>query len=370
MLNKFVKNKSWMTVVAVMLIGFAAFMGFRPLFEVFTGGVIKEFISAIFGTLFTVLLTMFMLNKQTEVEEEKSRSESVFNERIALYKEIIQHLEKVISDGVISMSEINQIQFLLLRINMVAGDNVIEALTHFYDDMVEIFARESTEEEVNQLKELEFAEYDTLVTSDEKVTLLTSISKFSALCRVELGLSLSQPSKEVFESAFKSISRTQEVVENKINPTSWSADENDTVLVLAGANAEQVALDNHIYVCQNKRNFRPCGYIAFYNRGKISHLFKFKEPPIDDIGILTNTSIQEVVKYREKNQNNPEFIKQYVEEGYLNRVIRLTPFDGCPEIINDLVSEKSGKTVPFTYGSPRYVQLNKFLAAKKTSDLR
>ena len=58
----------------------------------------------------------------------------------------------------------------------------------------------------------------------------------------------------------------------KILGSKWgpiSKEEEMRVLVLAGSIAEGVAIKHNYYICQNKRNFKPSGYIAFYNNNQI-----------------------------------------------------------------------------------------------------
>lgn len=97
------------------------------MFSFFKDPAAQAFSSAIFGTLFTVLLMLFLLNKQTEVEENKQRSQVVFNEKVQLFKSIIDLLEKCSMDGKISKDELPIFEFIMIRLTMIASNDTIIA---------------------------------------------------------------------------------------------------------------------------------------------------------------------------------------------------------------------------------------------------
>jgi hypothetical protein len=54
---------------------------------------------------------------------------------------------------------------------------------------------------------------------------------------------------------------------------------NQQALIVPGEHAELIALNHHLYRCQNDRTFRPSKYIAFYRRGAIRYLFQSRHGP-------------------------------------------------------------------------------------------
>lgn len=129
-------------------------------------------------------------------------------------------------------------------------------------------------------------------------------------------------------------------------------------MILAGNTGEGIALKYNIYRCQNKRQFRDCKYLAFYNDGQIKHLFKIVDGPYDDV------------------KGDHPIVKQIVANGdidnipptELSRMYYLKYMGEVGPIVNDSVG-KNGKPVPFTYGQPRYTTLGLIRKAKKTSEL-
>lgn len=208
------EKKNFYTVVAIVLIGIAGYIGFGPLFDKFESGVTGQFLAALFGTVFTIMLTMFLLNKQTEIEEEKSRGESVFNERVELYKQIIDQMNNIVEDGDISITEMNRLQFMLVKLQMVAEDTTIQKFTRVYDAVSTAFSRVREDEDESENSEEQ--KDSTPIEPDDKIAILESMLEFSMSCRVELGLASSDKiNKELFAKTTESLKQSQKAVEEK-----------------------------------------------------------------------------------------------------------------------------------------------------------
>ena len=65
------RKQGWITLIALVIIAFAIYIGFSPLFELIQGGIAGRVLGSSFGAIFVIILTMFLLNKQTEIEQEK-----------------------------------------------------------------------------------------------------------------------------------------------------------------------------------------------------------------------------------------------------------------------------------------------------------
>ena len=68
------RKQGWITLIALFLIAFAIYIGFSPLFELIQGGIAGRVLGASFGAIFVIILTMFLLNKQTEIEQESKKA--------------------------------------------------------------------------------------------------------------------------------------------------------------------------------------------------------------------------------------------------------------------------------------------------------
>ncbi len=81
----------------------------------------------------------------------------------------------------------------------------------------------------------------------------------------------------------------------KLITEEWNAEKNERVLIVAGCTfGEEVALECNKYFCQNKRSFRPSGFIAFYCNKQIKYCYEINQTPKDDQYLL---DYDDLVKY-------------------------------------------------------------------------
>ena len=79
------RKKGVNTLTALAIIAIAVYVGFTPLYEKIGGGVAGAVVGASFGAIFVIILTMYLLNKQTEIEQESKRGEKVFEQKMNIY---------------------------------------------------------------------------------------------------------------------------------------------------------------------------------------------------------------------------------------------------------------------------------------------
>jgi hypothetical protein len=198
-----------------------------------------------------------------------------------------------------------------------------------------------------------------VITIDNDITEVKNLNKITNL--------LANIAAVVFNLSQKLSSEAASVPENSedqeeaktINHdyvTDWNLD-NDQVLVVAGDWAFNIAEKYGIYECQNKRTFRPSKYMAFYKNSQIDTVFEIIEKPYDN-GTGNNTPAMASMK-----KDMPDY-----DDKIPRRVIKLKKLQKVGPIINDGKS-KTGKTVPFTYGQPRYTTFELITKAKVTSEL-
>lgn len=180
------KYKNLLNAVFVFIIAFSSFLAFEPLFEHLGQKASQEFAAAIFGTIFAAVITMVLLNKQTETEEERSRSEKVFEQKITLYNQAIDTLQSIFEKQddrnqiMLERSHITQLEFLLAKMMMIGSDKTINEFKAFYEIVTNNYSP--------QTKIL-------YLDSSDKQT----IFRFADYCREELGLSDKTLEKETLE---------------------------------------------------------------------------------------------------------------------------------------------------------------------------
>lgn len=132
---------------------------------------------------------------------------------------------------------------------------------------------------------------------------------------------------------------------------------NDNVIIVAGSWAEGVALNYKYYICQNKRSFKSARYLAFYNNNQIRHVFEINKTPEDDINLSKRLEFESYLSKAEPNYS-----------GDLRKVFTLKYVQSVGPIINDSI-DKNGNPCPYTYGQPRYTNLQTIKTSSRTSQL-
>lgn len=182
----FRKRATWKHAALVFLIAISAFLAFEPLFKILKQSPAQEFASAMFGTIFAAVITMVLLSKQSETEEEKSRSEKVFEEKLELYNQAIGTLENLFKKvdvnhrTKVDRADIVELEFILARLIMVADEKTIHEFRLIYRNITRNYSLET-----GMLN----------LTSTDKHT----VFRFSDYCREELGLSDKNIEKEILE---------------------------------------------------------------------------------------------------------------------------------------------------------------------------
>jgi len=181
-------------IIIIVVIAMASFFGFHPIFSLFKDTSAQAFGSAIFGTIFTIVLTMFLLNKQTEVSETSQKNQVVFKEKLALFNKITDILGKCFKDGKISKDERPELQLVLMGLTMLAKDETIVV----FNDLLKDLFDEETEPEA-----------DITVTPEQRDKLL----KFVVACRRELDLDESSEKSAKFQE------QKAEQLQENLSPT-------------------------------------------------------------------------------------------------------------------------------------------------------
>ena len=179
-------DKANKAILAIVVIGISVYLGFTPLYEKVEGGVAGAVIGASFGAIFVVILTNYLLTKQTEVEQESKRGEKVFEEKVELYKEILKNTEEMIEDETISKSdEMKKLPFLMLKLQMLGNDDAINSYEQIYTKIIDIFNNEPENDEVR-------------LDEDAQTEIHSFLSEFCNVCRVDLKVSDTKIDSKLF----------------------------------------------------------------------------------------------------------------------------------------------------------------------------
>lgn len=169
------RKQGWLTLISLVIIAFAVSIGFSPLFEFIGDGIASQVIGSSFGAIFVIILTMFLLNKQTEIEQESKKSERVFDEKVKIYQQILDITKDMLLDGKLTPEEINRLPFPLIRLQMLADDKVIESFQKVFNKLNEVYGEEDG---------------DIVAIKDEqRDEIYQLLSDFSGECRKDLQIS-------------------------------------------------------------------------------------------------------------------------------------------------------------------------------------
>jgi len=208
------------TLIGIAIVGISVYLGFTPLFEMVNGGVTGAVIGSSFGAIFVIILTMYLLNKQTEIEQESKKSEKVFEEKVELYKSMLATTKEILRDGKLSSQETTDLSFAMVQMQMVGADETISAFNSVFDKINDTF--QSTDGDPVD------------VDDEQKMEILKSLSRFAQKCRVDLGINESAVNEEIFNATFEEISSA---VKGKKDTSKYNFKENKNLgkgkLVLA-----------------------------------------------------------------------------------------------------------------------------------------
>ncbi|KRP35491.1 MAG: hypothetical protein ABS34_10900 [Opitutaceae bacterium BACL24 MAG-120322-bin51] len=194
------KIKGLKTLIALVIIAVSVYLGFTPLFKLVPDGVAQQVVGSSFGAIFVIILTMYLLNKQTEIEQESKRGERVFDEKVKLYQMILKTSREIIEDGILTSTEVTQLPFAMVNLQMLGADETIKSYSIVFEKINEIFSkREGEDEEVK-------------IDDDDKIEIFKAISHFSIQCRNDLGISDKDVDPTLFNRAFQAV---QTAVKNK-----------------------------------------------------------------------------------------------------------------------------------------------------------
>ena len=195
------RKKGTQTLIALAVIAIAVYFGFTPLYELITpnGGVAGAVVGSSFGAIFVIILTMYLLNKQTEIEQESKRGEKIFEQKMIIYWKVFDDTESMLKDGQISKEdEMQKLPFVMMKLIAIGDDEVIKAYQEVYKAITAVFDG-SKEDKVK-------------IESDSSETIMLLLGDFANKCRVDLGVSSEPVGDSVFNAATSVISRSGELI--------------------------------------------------------------------------------------------------------------------------------------------------------------
>ena len=195
-------------LIILAVVGVVVFFGFGPLFEFVGGGIAGRVVGATFGSIFAILMTMFLLNKQTEIDQESKKSERVFDEKVVLYKNILDLAKNMLEDGQIDLKEFQALPFTMIQMQMVGGDEAIRVYTQFFEKINEIYAADEND--------------DVKIPESQIQQVFSLLSRFSVQCRVDLGISDTPVDESIFARTISAVELSGAAIKGKKDTSKYS----------------------------------------------------------------------------------------------------------------------------------------------------
>ena len=195
-------------LIILAVVGVVVFFGFGPLFEFVGGGIAGRVVGATFGSIFAILMTMFLLNKQTEIDQESKKSERVFDEKVVLYKNILDLAKNMLEDSQIDLKEFQALPFTMIQMQMVGGDEAIRVYTQFFEKINEIYAADEND--------------DVKIPESQIQQVFSLLSRFSVQCRVDLGISDTPVDESIFARTISAVELSGAAIKGKKDTSKYS----------------------------------------------------------------------------------------------------------------------------------------------------
>jgi hypothetical protein len=195
------RQRGMKILLILVVVGMVVFFGYSPLFDLVGGGIAGRILGATFGAIFAILMTMFLLNKQTEIEQESKKSERVFDEKVLLYKNILDLARQMLEDGQIDSKEFLSLPFTMIQMQMIGGDEAIRIYTQFFEKINEIYAADEND--------------DVKITESQAQQVFSLLSRFSVQCRVDLGISDTPVDESIFARTISAVESSGDAIKGK-----------------------------------------------------------------------------------------------------------------------------------------------------------
>ena len=121
------KEKLDFTYIAIIVLSIALYVGFDDLIAGAASGTARDTISAALAAIFVLITTMYMLNKQSDIEQDKKYKAEIFKKKFQLYDNLITNwLNIAYIDKCIKKENYKECLDNHYEILMIADGNAVE----------------------------------------------------------------------------------------------------------------------------------------------------------------------------------------------------------------------------------------------------
>lgn len=171
--------------LAILGIGFAAFFGFSPLFEVLGDGIALNALTAGFSAIFVVLATKILLGHETDISQKQRQSERIFERRSTMYQDTLEHLIAMLDSEQVQQQDLQQFRRDLIKLESIAPDDILTCYYEIFENVLSIVEKDGLDDTSQHQSNEDFL---AKISGDEASSLAIRIRDYARLVRHNLGL--------------------------------------------------------------------------------------------------------------------------------------------------------------------------------------
>ena len=156
-----------------MILALFLYIGYDKLIENILNETARETINSAIGVIFVIITTMYMLNKQTEVESKKELNNEIFKKKISSYEHALSLWQNIgFVDKEIDQKDRAACIEVQLTLMMIAPTEVAKCATEITDTIISVYKSEKKP----------------TLNENDKEQLFSQLGDFAGLVRKDLAL--------------------------------------------------------------------------------------------------------------------------------------------------------------------------------------
>ena len=192
-------------IIVIIYFGSFAFLSIYEFQDWKYGPFVESLIGVFLGAGAIAIITVVILLFQSQLETRKEKGQKVFNEKIGLYKEAIEAVENIFFDNKIESDELQRLEFLILKLQLISSDTTIGKFVEFYQKIIDV-------------ADIDLREENNFEIAAE---LKRAFSVFIGKCRVELQLAENELDKGIFQQIQETVEKSDKKKWQKSNYKDW-----------------------------------------------------------------------------------------------------------------------------------------------------
>lgn len=126
--------------IAVIALSVALYVGFDELIVSGQSETARETLNAAIGVIFVIITTMYMLTKQSEIEQEKELHNEIFRKKLQLYESVIETWQKTcFLETEISTEQYAACVQAQLKLGMIADADVLKSGNEIFKEILIVY---------------------------------------------------------------------------------------------------------------------------------------------------------------------------------------------------------------------------------------